>query len=99
MEFVLPFSCVKSTSNPDELCLDIRSLSNSVINGGRPKFGHINTPLWSMALPWRASLLKLPMAVGKKSAIAAMVPPFNDTSVTYTSLEFEQLLKVFIVFH
>lgn len=32
--------------------------------GGRPKFHGINTPLWPMALPWRAALHKLPMAVG-----------------------------------
>ena len=52
-----------------------------VINGGRPKFRHINTPLHLMVPPWRASLHKLPMAVGKTSAMPW--PLFNNTVYNY----------------
>ncbi|RZB85845.1 hypothetical protein D0Y65_026086 [Glycine soja] len=37
-------------------------------HGKRPKFRLINMPLCLMVPPWQASLHKLPMAVGKKSA-------------------------------
>ena len=41
----------------------------SMADGGRPKFFHINMPLWFMVLPWQAFLHKLPMVVGKKSTL------------------------------
>jgi len=48
------------------MCLAV----NSVVDGGRPKICHINTPLQPMAPPWRASLHKSAMAIVKKSAMA-----------------------------
>jgi len=38
-------------------------------HSGRPKFRHINMPLCLMEPLWWASFHKLPMAVGKKSAM------------------------------
>jgi len=61
--------------NTKSLC----SAVNSVVDGGRPKICHINTPLQPMAPPWRESLHKLAMAVVKKPAM-----PFRHSGTLAT---------------
>jgi len=56
---------------------------SSVLDGGRPKIHHINTPLQHMVLPmpWQAFLHRLPMTIVQKS-VMALPPflPFNNTA-------------------
>jgi len=64
-----------------QVCLPVFAMAE---HGRRLKFCHINSPMRLMALPWQASLHKLTVAVGKKTAMplchdGTMTLLFNNT--------------------
>ena len=61
----------------------------SMVDGGRPKFCHINMSLWSVVPPQRASLEKFTIALAKNMPRhSAMVPLFNKIGL-YVELKLE----------
>lgn len=52
-----------------KLLIGVQAVLSMAENDRRLKFHHINTSLHLMVPPWQASLHKLPVVVGKKSAM------------------------------
>lgn len=64
----------------------------SMVNGGRLKFHHLNTPLCLMALPWWASLHKI--VYGSRQKIC--LPLFNNTELKAKQLRWWLFWNIFV---